>query len=86
MVRPKERRLPGGGSKVFPGDMESAWVDSNPPELQQYRGKLVAILGTKVVMSADTAEQLFDLYDASGLSDALIIRIPSEPVEEYFIG
>lgn len=86
MVRPKERRIPQGGPTTYPGDIESAWVDSNPPELEQYRGKIVAILGAKVVLSADSSKQLFDAYDASGLVDALIIRIPSEPTDDYFIG
>lgn len=84
--RPRKKSREKAAPAAYPGARELAWFESDPPELEQHRGRYVAIIGERVVLSAASPAELVKALNDSGLSDAFIERVPTERFTGYFIG
>lgn len=82
--KPAARQKAAVGSDDY-GQAQVNWFASSPPELEPYRGRYVAILDKRVVASGETAVDVYDQLNRSGIAGALLAFVEAEPVD-YFIG
>lgn len=68
------------------GQAQLTWFESNPPELEPYRGKWVALIGQTVVASGATMMEALNEVRRRGLTGPFLARVPSLDEPEYFIG
>ena len=69
----------------WPGEQELRWIESEPPELEQYKGQYVAIIGERVVLSAATPAELIAALNGSGLGEPMIHFVPKERFDGYYV-
>jgi hypothetical protein len=48
-------------------------------DLQQHRGRWVAIFGAQVIAVADSAGDVFEIAVRKGVTDPTILRVPEHP-------
>jgi hypothetical protein len=69
------------------GMHELRWFELHRDLLTNYAGSWIAILGSEIVASGPTLDEVHRLLLGQHLRDALVVHVPEElPGREYFIG
>lgn len=63
-------------SNLRQDDLE--WVLADPPVLRPLRGQWIAVIERAVVASGTTADDVVDDLVEQGISDALLMQVPTE--------
>jgi hypothetical protein len=84
-IQPKTRRRATAAPNPDAGWRELRWLESDPPELRQYRGEWVGILGEQIIASGPNASHVYGRMKERGLADVLIVFV-EEQFDGHFIG
>jgi hypothetical protein len=67
------------------GLRELQFVAQHPEKIDQFTGRWIAVLGSKVMVDGDSLQEVYDFVRKQGYADALILKVQSDSKRAYRI-